>query len=98
MKTEHGALRHRVRAMDDETLEVVLGYGRQYHRSGVIHVTVVDRDVVDELSAEQRSKVCGWVVLLDKEDGRIITVYRSRGAHHEILKQPPYRRSGAAAA
>lgn len=97
--TRHFEQRAEERALSPQVLAFIRAHGAELNAAGAVHLTVLDRDLPDELRGSELSrKARDWIVIATKE-GRPITCYRHRHAwrflHRKIGSRPPPSRGGA---
>ncbi len=83
----HFMRRAQERGLKEEVLEFILAFGAEFHRSGALHLTVMERDLPKQLrSSTLASKAKDWVVLIAEID-LAITCYRRKNAASYLKKK-----------
>ena len=66
------------------------------HRTGAVFYFLAKRDIPrQDLVDTSKARLEGSVVMFDKEEKEIITVYRNRRAYKEIRRKAKYYRPAA---
>ena len=83
----HFVRRAQERGLKEEVLEFILAFGTEFHRSGALHLTVLERDLPKlHRASPLASKARDWVVLISDTDLGI-TCYRRKNAASYLKKK-----------
>ncbi|WP_428268852.1 hypothetical protein [Haliangium sp.] len=81
------------RALPGDLLGFVLDYGTGFHRRGLIHYTIVVKDLPPPIRRDERVKrAMDWIVLASGE-GVLVTCYRRKHALRYLRRKPKRRLS-----
>ncbi|GAB4524554.1 MAG: hypothetical protein Tsb0020_42680 [Haliangiales bacterium] len=90
--SRHFEARSSCRGVPENLLDRVLTYGTEFKCRGMIHYTLVKKNLPPVLAAEPWvPRTLNWIVLVS-EDGTLVTCYRRANAVRYLRRKPKRRR------
>ena len=90
--TSHANDRMQQRGLRPSLVDLILENGRPTHAAGAVFYFVGTKDVPDHLPASLKERLIGGTVVVSRETGDVITVYRNRFGNRRIRRKPRYDR------
>lgn len=80
--TRHAQLRMQQRGIRDRDVEMVISFGRRIHAKGLSYYVVGRKEMQHpSLAGQDVSRLAGLQVLVQSEDGVVVTTYRNADFH-----------------
>jgi|GEM_PF-682947 len=94
-KTHHFEARAAHRKLPPAVLQFILTFGAAVRACGATHLTIIDRQLPDHLRGSHLAKRArGWIVL-ETDEGALLTCYRRDDAVRFLQRKPKRRLSRA---
>jgi hypothetical protein len=86
--TDHSFKRSRQRNISNEDIALVIEYGREYFKQGLIYYVLGEKSIPDTLNLKQKPK--NIIVIVSGNSNCLVTCYRAKEPYKHIKKKQNY--------